>query len=193
SRPDPSPSGLRSSGLTLVNRVDPGDLLRLLDRFDVEIDDDRLVVAPYQYAFQRLVAGRVDLLVRHIGRHEDEIAGARLRDEFQLLAPTHARLAANYIDDALERTVMVCTGLGVGMNVHGACPDLLCADASEIDRGGAIHAWSARRVRIETVARNHLNAGMLPAVFGNRVSAVCFVRHRVLLCHCCAAGAAPTH
>src|SRR5690606_18622832 len=61
SRPDPSPSGLRSSGLTLVNRVDPGDLLRLLDRFDVEIDDDRLVVAPYQYAFQRLVAGRVDL------------------------------------------------------------------------------------------------------------------------------------
>ena len=32
-------------------RVDPGDVFRLLDRLDVEIDHDRLVVRAHQHAF----------------------------------------------------------------------------------------------------------------------------------------------
>ena len=54
----------------LVDRVDPGDVFRLLDRFDVEIDHDRLVVAAHQHAFERLVLARVDLLMRHVRRHD---------------------------------------------------------------------------------------------------------------------------
>ena len=40
-----------------------------------------LVVAAYQHALQRLVGAGVDLLMRHVGRHEDEVAGAGLGHE----------------------------------------------------------------------------------------------------------------
>src|SRR5262245_21361471 len=76
-----------------VHGIDPQHRLRLLDRLDVEIDRDRLAVAAHQHAFQYLVAAGIDLLMRHIGRHEDEIAGAGFRSELQLLAPAHPRLA----------------------------------------------------------------------------------------------------
>jgi len=70
------PAGLRIScqGVA-VDRVDPEHLFVALDRLDVEIDDDRLVVAAHQHAFKGLFGGRVDLLVRHIGRDKDEVAG----------------------------------------------------------------------------------------------------------------------
>src|SRR5215469_7796084 len=38
-----------------MDRIDPANLFRPLDRLDVEIDDDRLVVAAHQYALERLV------------------------------------------------------------------------------------------------------------------------------------------
>ena len=74
-------AGALSRSGVLVDRVDPGDILRLLDRLDVEIDDHRLVVAAHHDALERLVAGGVDLLVRDVGRHEDEVAGAGLGDD----------------------------------------------------------------------------------------------------------------
>src|SRR5690349_17479414 len=55
-----------------VHGIDPQHRLRLLDRLDVEIDGDGLAVAAHQHAFQHFVAAGVDLLVRHVGRHEDE-------------------------------------------------------------------------------------------------------------------------
>src|SRR3984957_6198444 len=58
-----------------VHGIDPQHRLRLLHRLDVEIDRDRLAVAAHQHAFQDLVAAGVDLLMRHVGRNEDEIAG----------------------------------------------------------------------------------------------------------------------
>src|SRR5579859_3708002 len=75
----------------LVDRVDPAHFLRPFDGLDVEIDDDRIVVAAHQHAFERLVGRGVDLLVRHIGRDIDEVARARLGDKFEMLAPTHPR------------------------------------------------------------------------------------------------------
>src|SRR5690349_2098162 len=61
-QPDDSTGISRNSaGLPVpMDRVDPGHLFRLLDRLDVEIDDDRLVVAAYQHAFERLVGRGVD-------------------------------------------------------------------------------------------------------------------------------------
>src|SRR5258707_385628 len=54
------PAPLRSD--VLVDRVDPAHFFGFFHRFDVEVDDDRLVVAAYQHAFQGLVGRRVDLL-----------------------------------------------------------------------------------------------------------------------------------
>src|ERR687891_1374989 len=65
-----------------VVRVDP-DLLGRLGGLDLEIDHHRLLVAAHQHAFERLVGARVDLLVRHEGRHEDEVAGIGLGDILQ--------------------------------------------------------------------------------------------------------------
>ena len=41
-----------------VDRIDPGHGLGLLDRDDIEIDDDRLIVAADDDAFERLFASR---------------------------------------------------------------------------------------------------------------------------------------
>src|SRR5215469_3601868 len=145
-----------------VDRVDPAHLLRPLDRLDVEIDNDRLIVAAHQYAFECLVGRRVDLLVWHIGRHKDEITGSGFGDEFQSLAPAHSGAALQYINDALEMAVVMGPGLGVGVDLDRAGPDLLRPDPREIDRRGAVHARRLRRVGVELVARDHLDAVRLP-------------------------------
>src|SRR6476660_6180554 len=100
-----APNPARSSALLLLvripmDRIDPEHGLGLLDRLDVEIDRDRLAVTAHQHAFQHLVAAGVDLLMRHVRRHEDEIAGVGLGGELQLLAPARPRLALHDIDDA---------------------------------------------------------------------------------------------
>src|SRR5690242_6636256 len=105
-----------------VHGVDPQYRLRLLYRLDVEIDRDRLAVTAHQHAFQNLVAAGVDLLMRHVRRHEDEIAGAGFRSELQLLAPAHPRLALHHIDDAFKMAVMMRAGLGVGADRDRARP-----------------------------------------------------------------------
>src|SRR5271170_7111913 len=46
--------------------------------------------------------------------------------------------------------------------MDGAGPDLLRPDAGEIDRRGAVHARGLRRVGVELVARDHLDAMGLP-------------------------------
>src|SRR5215831_3913478 len=85
-----------------MDRVPPQDLLGRLDRFDVEINDDRLLAGTHQNAFEHLVAAGVDFLVRYIRRHVDKIARARLGGKFQLLAPSHPRPAPDHEDDAFE-------------------------------------------------------------------------------------------
>ena len=147
-----------------VHRIDPQHGLRLFHRLDVEIDRHRLAVAAHQHAFQDLVAAGVDFLMRHVGRNEDEIAGAGLRGELQMLAPAHPRLAPHHIDDAFEMAVVMRAGLGVGLDGHRAGPQFLRAGAGEIDRGLAVHARRRRHVGIELVAGNDADAVMLPAV-----------------------------
>ena len=53
---------------------------RGLRTLDLQIHDDRLLAAAHHHAFARLIRPRVDLLMRHERRHEDEIAGAGLVD-----------------------------------------------------------------------------------------------------------------
>src|SRR5262245_33954197 len=105
-----------SGELLAVDRVDPGDVFGFLDSLDVEIDDHSFVVAADHDAFERLIAVRIDLLMRHERRHIDEIAWTSGRGELERLAPTHARAAANDIDHALELAVMMRAGLRVWLD-----------------------------------------------------------------------------
>src|SRR5262245_47052331 len=161
-----------------MNRIDPLNLVRFLHRLDVEVDHDRFVVAAHHHAFERLARAGVDFLVGYERRHIDEIARTSFGGEFQPLAPTHARLAAHHVDDALELAVVMCPGLGVGANVHGACPNLLGADAGIVDRSLAIHARRLRGVGIKRMPRNDAHAVVLP--FG-RPFAVGFLTFMSLL------------
>ena len=68
--------------LALMDRIDPRNLLWLLDRLDVEINYDGFVVAAHKDTFERLILARIDFLVRHEGRHIDKIARIRLSHEF---------------------------------------------------------------------------------------------------------------
>src|SRR5690348_15909132 len=102
--------------------------------------------------------------MRHVGRHEDEIAGASFRGELQMLTPAHPRLALHHIDDAFEMAMMMRASLGVGLDLDRAGPELLRADAGEGDRGLAVHARGRRHVGVELVAGDDAHAVMLPAL-----------------------------
>src|SRR5689334_22808695 len=94
-----------------MNRIDPQHRFRLFDRLDIEIDCDRLAIAADQNAFQYFVAASVDLLMRHVRRYKNKIAGIGFSGELQVLAPTHPGFSLHHIDDALEMAVMMRAGL----------------------------------------------------------------------------------
>ena len=74
-----------------------------------------------------VVVQRVDLLVRHERRHEDEPARPGLRGELQPLAPAHAGPPAHHVDHALQLAVVVRAGAGAGVDRDRARPELLRA------------------------------------------------------------------
>jgi Cytochrome bd terminal oxidase subunit I len=124
-----------------MDRIDPRDLLGLLDRLDVEVNHDCFVVAAHKNTFEWLILARINFLVRHERRHIDKIARSSLCRELKPLAPAHACLAAHHIDDAFQLAVMVRARLGVGLNAHRACPEFPRTDAGKIDGGFAVHTW----------------------------------------------------
>ena len=66
-----------------------------LGALDVEIHHDRVLAASYDDGFTGFVGKSVDLLVRHIGRNIDEVAGSCFTAEFQVVSPSHTSSAAN--------------------------------------------------------------------------------------------------
>jgi hypothetical protein len=142
--------------------INPQHLLRLFYRLDVQVHRDRLAIAAAQHALQHLGRAGVDFLVRNVGGHVDEVARPGLRRELQMSAPAHACTALDDVDHALQMAVMVRPGFGVGVDGHGAGPQLLSVHASKVDRGLAIHARCLGRVGVEPVARNHPHAIVLP-------------------------------
>jgi hypothetical protein len=142
--------------------IDPQHLLRLFYRLDVQVHRDRLAIAAAQHALQHLGRAGVDLLVRNVGGHVDEVARPGLRRELQMAAPAHACTALDDVDHTLQMAVMVRPGFGVCVDGHGAGPQLLSAHAGKVDRGLAIHARCLCRVGVEPVARNHPHSIVLP-------------------------------
>ncbi|MCD6073303.1 MAG: hypothetical protein K0Q70_186 [Rhodospirillales bacterium] len=146
-----------------MNRVDPIDLLRFFHRIDVgDIDDHGLVVGAHEDAFEDVVRIGVDFLVGHIRRHEDEVARIGFGGEFEPVAPTHARLAADDENHTFQSAVMMHPRLGVGRDFDCPGPDLLRADAGMIDRHLAEHSRRLRRIRIELIALDDPHAIVLP-------------------------------
>src|ERR1700722_8881979 len=148
-----------------VHGIDPQDVFRLLDRFDVEVDGDRFAVAAHQHAFQRFIRTGVDFLMRHIRRHKNEVAGICFRRKFQTVSPPHPCLAFDDKDDAFEMTVMMRTRLGIRLDGDCAGPQFLSADAGKINRGLAVHAGGRGHIRIKLISGNDPDPIMLPAPF----------------------------
>jgi hypothetical protein len=61
-----APRGSRTAPVSLapMDGVDPADLFDLLGGLDVEVDDDRLLIASHQHALQGFVRTGIDLLSR---------------------------------------------------------------------------------------------------------------------------------
>jgi hypothetical protein len=53
-------------------------------------------------------------------------------------------------------------GFGVGMNIHGACPEFTSSCAGMGDSRSSRHAGRLRRVEIELRTRNDLDAMLAP-------------------------------
>ena len=145
-----------------MDGVDPAHGARLLHWFDIQIYDHGFVVAADEHALESFVARSVDFLMRDVGRHIDEVAGSGFSDVFEMIAPAHAGAAADDIDDAFERAVMMSAGLGVGEDIDGAGPDLLRSHARIVDGGGAIHAGRLSGVGVERILRNDFHPVRFP-------------------------------
>jgi hypothetical protein len=103
-------------------------------------------------------------LMRHERRHVDEITRASLRDVLQAFAPSHPRAAADDIDDAFQVAMMMRAGFRVGMNRHGAGPELARARPGVGDGGGAVHAGRLRRVHVKIGARDDPDTVLAPVI-----------------------------
>src|ERR1700757_5120531 len=98
---------------TPVNWVDPRDSFGLLHGFNVEVDNNCLLVTTHNHAFQRLLRQSVYFLMRHIGRNVNEVARPSLGGVFQMFAPTHSSAPVYDVNNALERSMMVRPGPGI--------------------------------------------------------------------------------
>ncbi len=104
----------------------------------------------------------VDFLMRHKWRHMDEITGPGFGHEFQIVSPAHARLAAHHVDDALDRAMMMGTGLGLCMDHHRPGPQFFGAAARMGDGGRPIHAGRLRGIGVELRRFDDADAVELP-------------------------------
>ena len=138
----PTHPSISTPGQICMRRINPPHTLRPLHWLQIrQIHRHRLTITPHEDTLQLLVRQRVDLLVRHPRRHEDEIARASFGRELELSAPAHAGSAFEYVDHGLEVSVVVRAGFGIGVDDDGAGPELLGADAGEVYGGCAGHAW----------------------------------------------------
>ena len=87
-------------GQPLMRGIHPPDALWLFDHLQIrQVDGNGLAVAPHQHTLELLVFPRVDLLVRHVRRHEYEIARPGLGHELKLLAPAQPGTPFEDVDD----------------------------------------------------------------------------------------------
>src|SRR5689334_5437402 len=105
--------------------------------------------------------------MRHEGRHVDKVARAGFGDELERIAPAHACLSGHDVDDTFHGTMVVCAGLGLRVNDHGAGPKFFCAHPRMRDRSSAVHSLSLCSIRVELAAFHDPHTVVLPFRFGH--------------------------
>ena len=90
-----------------VYGINPGDFFRRLGRCDVQIHNHRILPTSDQHTLERLVAARVDFLVRNVRWDIDEITRSGFGNVFQSLAPPHARSTLHDEDDTLDFSMVM--------------------------------------------------------------------------------------
>jgi hypothetical protein len=129
--------------------VDPPDHLGRLDTLDIHVVYETTLTATRQHALQLEVGARIDLLVRHVRRHIDEITWGGLGFEFETLAPAQSGNPVENVDHGLQVTVVMGTGLRLRINSESAGPELRRARVRRRHRGNAMQTWRLRYVGIE--------------------------------------------
>lgn len=159
--------------------VDP-DFFRLFDRVQVEVDDDRFLIAANKDTDQRLVGFGVDLLMGNEGRDIDEVAGFGFGKVFEVVAPAHPGTPAEDVDDALQFAVMMRAGFGVGLDADCPGPEFIGPGFGVVDGSGTGHALGLGRVHVEVGAFDDAHAVLAPVGF---IGHGYIFRHYKLLSH----------
>src|SRR3990172_1552160 len=88
-----------------------------------DVDNDVLLRAARDDHRHGLVGAGVNLLVHQVRRQEDEVARLRLDDSLQAVAVAEAGAAADHVDHALERAVVVRAGAHAFVDGHVPDPE----------------------------------------------------------------------
>ena len=150
-----------------MNIVNPINFLGRLSWGDLQINHDRFLAATHEHTAQRFLAAGVDLLVWHKGWHINKIARTCVGHILKVLALPHARPAADHINDTFQLSMVMSTGLGIGVNGNRARPQLARTGACVRDGSSPIHARRLWRVGIELVDADNLHAMLAPINFWN--------------------------
>jgi aminopeptidase N len=104
----------------------------------------------------------VDLLMGHIGRNIDKVAGTRFITEFQIVTPTHAGAPPDNVEHGFQFAMMMRTRLRIRLNNNGSSPELTRTGAGVSDGRGARHAGGLRRIGIQFAGTHNLDAVLFP-------------------------------
>ena len=153
-----------------MNIVNPINFLGGLGWCDLQINHDRFLAATHEHTAKRFLAAGVDLLVWHKGWHKNKIARTCVGHILKVLAPPHARPPADHVNDTFQLSMVMSTGLGIGVNGNRARPQLIRTGACVCDGSSPIHAQRLWRVGIELVGADNLHAMLAPINLWNAVS-----------------------
>jgi hypothetical protein len=95
---------------------------RGLGTLDIQIHDNRILPASDDHSLARHVRVSIDFLMRDVWRNVNEIPGASLIAELQLIAPAHARPAPNDVKHRFQLAVVVSAGFGIWLHDYSSGP-----------------------------------------------------------------------
>ena len=117
----------------------------------IQVDHNRILSVPDDYRFADLIWAGIDFLMRYVRRNVNEIARASFPTHFELIAPSHSNCASYHVQHRLQFAVVMRSGFGIGLNNHGAGPQLVRSGSRMRDCGTASHARCLRCVQIEFI------------------------------------------
>ena len=109
--------------------------LQPFDRFNVERDNDSLVVASNHKEDDGLGGAGISLLMRNVRRKVDEVAWPYICHIFEPISPTYLAMASHDVDRNFMTTVVMCPGVAVRSERDRADPGFTPSCAREVKRG----------------------------------------------------------